>query len=290
VSDSVLYRRPSKLESDVEDQEESDLDFSGSVPELYDRFLVPLIFKAYADDLVARLDDLDVSSVLEVAAGSGVVTRAMAAGLSPSVALTATDLNQPMIDHAISTGTARPVTWQAADVMALPFDDGSFDAVVCQFGVMFFPDRAAAYAEVARVLRPGGVFLFNVWDRIEDNEFADVVTQAVAGLWPEDPPAFLARTPHGYYDEAVIQDDVAAGGFLTRARFEVLEARSSATSCEIPAVAYCQGTPLRNEIEARDPARLVEATEVATTAIRDRFGSSDLDSKIRGYVITATKP
>lgn len=274
----------------MDDQQASDLVFAGSVPELYDRFLVPLIFETYADDLVARLDGLGVSSVLEVAAGSGVVTRAMAAGLPVSVALTATDLNQPMVDYARSVGTARPVTWQAADVMDLPFEDRSFDAVVCQFGVMFFPDRAAAYAEVARVLRPGGVFIFNVWDRIEDNEFADVVTTAVAGMWPEDPPAFLPRTPHGYHDEVTIQADVMAGGFSTPAGFEAVEVRSRAASNEIPAVAYCQGTPLRNEIEARDPARLLEATEVAAAAVRDRFGSTDLDSKIRGYVITAFVP
>jgi len=267
----------------------SDFVFSGSVPELYDTLLVPLIFEAYADDLVARLRDLDASSILEVAAGSGVVTRAMVAGLPDSTMITATDLNQPMVDHAVSIGTERPVIWQAADVMALPYEDGSFDAVVCQFGVMFFPDKAAAYAEVARVLRPNGVFVFNVWDRIEDNEFADVVTNAVAELWPDDPPAFLSRTPHGYYDEPTIQAHLAEGAFATPARFDALEVRSRAASCETPAIAYCQGTPLRNEIEARDPDRLVEATEWATDALRDRFGPTDLDSKIRGYVVTATK-
>ena len=174
--------------------------------------------------------------------------------------------------------------------MALPFGDGIFDAVVCQFGVMFFPDRPAAFAEVARVLRSGGVFLFNVWDRIEHNELARVVTTAVAGLFPDDPPLFLARTPHGYHDEAAIRADVAGGGFETVVGFEALEARSRAVSCDIPALAYCQGTPLRNEIEARGPSRLVEATEVAAAAIRQHFGPIDIDAKIRGYVITATKP
>ena len=269
---------------------EADQVFAGSVPEIYDRYLVPLIFETYANDLVARLCGLDVSSVLEVAAGTGVVTRAMAAGLAESVALTATDLNVPMVDYAVSVGTARPVRWQSADVMALPFEDGIFDAVVCQFGVMFFPDRPAAFAEVARVLRSGGVFLFNVWDRIEHNELAHAVTTAVAGLFPDDPPLFLARTPHGYHDEATIHADVTGGGFETAVGFEALDARSRAVSCDIPALAYCQGTPLRNEIEARDPSRLVEATEVAAAAIRQQFGPTDIDAKIRGYVITATKP
>jgi SAM-dependent methyltransferase len=214
----------------------------------------------------------------------------MAAGLPASVAITATDLSQPMVDHAQSLGTRRPVEWRAADVMDLPFDDASFDAVVCQFGVMFFPDRPAAFGEVARVLRPGGVFLFNVWDAIEHNEFADVVTSAAGDLFPEDPPMFLARTPHGYFDEEVIQADVAAGGFMSPARFEHLEARSQASAAEIPATAYCQGTPLRNEIESRDSSRLAEVTAAATSAIEQRFGATDVDGRISGYVITASKP
>jgi hypothetical protein len=129
-----------------------------------------------------------------------------------------------------------------------------------------------------------------VWDRIELNELAHVVTTAVAGLFPDDPPLFLARTPHGYHDEATIHADVAAGGFEPAIGFEAVDARSRAASCDIPALAYCQGTPLRNEIEARDPSRLVEATEVAAAAIRQHFGPTDIDAKIRGYVITATKP
>jgi len=272
------------------DSHASDLVFAGSVPELYDRHLVPLIFEPYAADLVARVERCGAKSVLEVASGSGVVTRAMAAGLDASVSIVGTDLNQPMLDHAAGVGTARPVEWRQADVMHLPFADATFDAVVCQFGVMFFPDRGAAFAEIRRVLRPGGTFLFNVWDRIENNEFADVVNTAVGTLFPDDPPVFLARTPHGYFIEAEVQADVAAGGFATPAGFDVLETRSRAVSCEIPAIAYCQGTPLRNEIEERDPARLNEATAVAATAIADRFGATDVDGKIRGFVATALKP
>jgi SAM-dependent methyltransferase len=173
----------------------------------------------------------------------------------------------------------------------LPFGDATFDAVACQFGVMFFPDRPAAFAEVARVLRPGGVFLFNVWDRIENNEFAAVVTEALGRLFADDPPRFLARTPYGYFDEATIQADIAAGGFVSPARVAVLEARSRAASAEIPAIAFCQGTPLRDEIEARQPTTgLAEATAAATAAIAERFGKTNVDGKISGLVISATKP
>lgn len=268
---------------------DSDSVFAGSMPELYDQLLVPLIFEPYADDLARRLVDAVPHSVLEVAAGSGVASRAIAAALPASTSLVCTDLNQPMIDHAEEIGTARPVEWHQADVMDLPFESQSFDAVVCQFGVMFFPDCVAAFSEVARVLRPGGVFLFNVWDCIAENEFADVVTQAVAALFPDDPPMFLDRTPHGYCEESVINGDLGSAGFETPAAFDAVVARSRASSSEVPAVAYCQGTPLRNEIEDRDPTRLNEATVAAAAAIAGRFGDGAIDGKISGFVVSATR-
>jgi SAM-dependent methyltransferase len=274
----------------MHDDRESDLVFAGSIPEIYDRYLVPLMFQTYASDLVARVESLGSGSLLEVAAGTGVVTREMAARLPDTVQITASDLNQPMLDYAAALGTTRRVRWQQADVMDLPFEDDSFDAVVCQFGVMFFPDRPRAFTEICRVLRTGGRFVFNVWDRIEENEFAQTVTEAVGTLFPDDPPVFPARIPHGYYDTDLIRADLAAGGFVSPARFDPLEARSRAESCRVPAIGFCQGTPLRNAIEARDPARLEEATSVAAAAIARRFGPTDIDGKLRAYVITAEKP
>jgi len=269
---------------------DSDAVFAGSVPEIYERCLVPLIFEPYADDLVARTARLGPESVLEIAAGTGVVTRALASRLAPSVAITATDLNPGMIEHAKGVGTTRPVSWQQADAMRLPFPSASFDAVVCQFSVMFFPDRSKAYAEVNRVLRAGGTFVFNVWDDIVNNEFAAVVTEAVGELFPEDPPLFLPRTPHGYHDEKTIGTDLAAAGFTGSVTVEALEQRSRAATADLPAIAYCCGTPLRNEIEQRAPARLEEATAHAAERLAQRFGSTDLDGKIRGFVVTATAP
>jgi SAM-dependent methyltransferase len=274
----------------VDGDRESDLVFAGSIPELYDRYLVPLTFQTYASDLAARVESVGSGSLLEVAAGTGVVTREMAARLPGSVQITATDLNQPMLDYAAALGTTRPVDWRQADVMDLPFADGSFDAVVCQFGVMFFPDRPRAFAEICRVLRTGGRFVFNVWDRIEENDFAQTVAQAVGGLFPEDPPVFATRVPYGYYDADLIRADLTAGGFVAPARFDTLEALGHAESCSIPAIGFCQGTPLRNEIEARDPARLQEATAAAAAAIAQRFGPTDIDGKLRAFVITVEAP
>lgn len=267
----------------------SDKVFTGSIPELYDTYLVPLIFEPYAADLAARLALRPLGQVLEIAAGTGVVTRAMATALPATVAIVATDLNQAMLDQAAARGTTRPVTWRQADAMALPFADGACDAVVCQFGAMFFPEKGEAYAEVRRVLRAGGLFVFNVWDRIEENEFADTVTTALAALFPEDPPRFLARTPHGYHDPETIKRDLAASGFTAAPAITTLAACSRAAACEHPAVAYCQGTPLRNEIEARDAARLTEATALVAEAIAHRFGRETVEGKIQAHVVTIAK-
>src|SRR6185295_10675915 len=201
-----------------------------------------LIFEPYAADLVNRLASRSPARVLEIAAGTGVVTRKLASVLRKSVSIVATDLNQPMLDLASGIGTKRPVEWRQADAMQLPFEDSAFDAVVCQFGAMFFPDKAKAYSEARRVLSSGGVFIFNVWDRIEENEFADTVTTALASLFPEDPPRFMARTPHGYHDVATIARDVKAGGFSSSPQINTVAARSRATSPRVPAIAYCQGT------------------------------------------------
>jgi ubiquinone/menaquinone biosynthesis C-methylase UbiE len=268
---------------------ESDKVFAGSIPELYDTFLVPLIFESFAADIAERTAALDPRHVLETAAGSGVLSRALAQRLPPDVRMTITDLNQPMIDHAARVhGEDARVSWRQADALALPFNEGTFDAVVCQFGVMFFPDKVAGYAEARRVLKPGGSFLFNTWHDIVSNEFADAVTAAAATVFPDDPPRFLARTPHGYHDLATIRGELEAAGFSSVSVVTV-DAVSAAPSARHVAIAYCQGTPLRNEIEARDASRLEHVTDVSERAIAERFGEGPVSARICGHVFQAVR-
>ncbi|MEP6607334.1 MAG: methyltransferase domain-containing protein [Burkholderiaceae bacterium] len=270
-------------------QHDTDRLFEGSVPEIYDKYLVPLIFEPYAEDLAHRVAARQPARVLEIAAGTGVVTRHLSKSLPSTCTIVATDLNQPMLDQAAAVGTMRPVEWQQADAMQLPFPDASFDVVACQFGVMFFPDKARAYAETRRVLRPGGVYIFNAWDRIEQNEFADIVTRALATLFPADPPRFMARIPHGYHEPVVIRHDLACGGFDRLAEVTTVAARSRADSPHVPAVAYCQGTPLRGEIAARGASRVIEATDAAADAIAQRFGAGTLEGRIQAHIIAVER-
>ena len=265
-----------------------DSKFEGSIPRLYDRYMVPLIFEPYADDITGRVVALAPQRVLELAAGTGVVTRQLALRLPPETTIVATDLNQPMLDEAARVGTVRPVEWRQADAMQLPFPDESFDAVVCQFGVMFFPDKAKAFAEARRVLRPGGHLLFNVWDRIEANDFISTVCGALDELFPENPPRFMHRGPHGYSDKQVLATHLAGGGF---ARPEIVTV-AKASRCATPrdaAIAYCQGSPLRMEIEANGPDALERGVDAAVAALTRRFGAGAIEGGIQAHVVVARK-
>jgi ubiquinone/menaquinone biosynthesis C-methylase UbiE len=267
---------------------ESDRSFQGSIPALYDQYLGPMMFVPYAEDLVSRLVDLRRGRVLETAAGTGVVTRALAAALPDEVHVDSTDLNQPMIEHAAGLLSSPRVTWQQADAQSLPFSDGIFDVVICQFGVMFFPDKRQAFAEAHRVLKPGGRFVFSVWDRIETNAFTDIVVKSVAALFPSDPPRFLARIPHGHHDVAPLDAHLRAVGF-TSVITETVTKMSSAPTAMAVATGFCQGTPMRSEIEARDATRLTEATEVAAAAIAAQFGPGPVTGQIQAHVVSATR-
>ncbi len=266
---------------------DTDKVFAGSIPRLYDEYLVPMIFGVYADDIARRVAALSPSMLLEIAAGTGAVTRAVAAALPRDIRYVATDLNEPMLAVAAQRQADDDrVTWRQADAMALPFGDAEFDAVCCQFGAMFFPNRVMAYREVNRVLKPDRMFVFNVWDRIEDNELTQEATIALEELFPDDPPRFMVRTPHGYCDKAVIRGDLEEAGFRDIS-IETRSEISRAPSAEYVALALCQGTPLRSEIEARDASKLQAATDFVAEVIRTRHGSGPVEGKIQAIVIEA---
>jgi SAM-dependent methyltransferase len=266
----------------------SDSVFAGSIPELYDRCLGPFLFEPYAEELARRAAALAPSRILETAAGTGIVTAALAGAL-PEAEIVATDLNPAMLEVARRRVTAPTVVFQAADAQALAFADGGFDLVVCQFGAMFFPDRVGAYREARRVLRSGGWFLFDVWDRLEANPASVAVDAAIRALFPADPPAFLRRTPFGYHDKALIETELVAAGF-TRDVVETVHRESRGPASEA-ALGLCQGSPLRAEIEARAPDRLVEATEAAAAALRALCGGAEeITLPMSALIVTARAP
>jgi ubiquinone/menaquinone biosynthesis C-methylase UbiE len=266
----------------------SDTNFAGSIPALYDRCLGPLQFEPYAVDLAERIGRLSPGSVLETAAGTGIVTVELAKRLGSGVKIHATDLNQPMLSIAALKITSPNVSWQQADAMQLPLADEEFDAVACQFGVMFFPDKLKAFSEARRVLRQGGSFVFNVWDRLELNEFSDVVDQAAAACFPDNPSHFYRRVPFGYFDADVIAATLRDAGFKNVA-VERVAKRSRAPSAGEVALGLCQGTPLRAEIEARDASGLQAVTAHVRKALEKRFGNGPVECGIQAIVFSAQR-
>ena len=259
--------------------------FAGSMPELYDRILVPVMFEPFARDLAERLRGMTSGHILEIAAGTGIVTRALTRVLPPEVAITATDLNPAMLDRAKSHSGLERVRWQEADALALPFADRLFDCVLCQFSVMFFPDKEAAFREVLRVLRPGSRFLFSVWGAREGS-ISEVATDVVGEFLSRDPVSLVSPP---YNDVAVARRELAAAGFAKVAVDEVkklLHARSAREA----AVTMCHGGTVRAAIEAQMADRLDEITEAATAAIAARFGNGPIESPLKAFLFTAERP
>ncbi|MGF6768239.1 SAM-dependent methyltransferase [Paraburkholderia sp. GAS199] len=262
--------------------------FGDALAKFYEEHMVPMVFRPYAQEMTSRAIAASPESVLEIAAGTGVVTALLSAQLAPEAALVATDISQSMMNVARKHSAPR-VHWQAADAHSLPFKDESFDVIVCQFGVMFFSEKAKAYAEINRVLRRGGRFIFSVWAGTKDNDLVATVNNAVGELFPEWPLEFLESIPHGYHDYAAIRSDLKGGGFTGEPRFDAVASTSEAPSASHAAAAYCKGTPLRNEIEARGAGQMEAALRKAEQAVREKFGVSTVQSRMLAHFVEVDK-
>ncbi|HEY4471619.1 MAG TPA: methyltransferase domain-containing protein, partial [Stellaceae bacterium] len=262
--------------------------FVGNVPENYDRALGPIIFVDYAEATARRAATGAPQQVLETCAGTGIVTRRLRDLLPATAKLTATDLNPPMLEVArtkVKPGEA--VEFQPADAMELPFPDQSFDVVVCQFGVMFFPDKEKSYREAYRVLRPGGRYLFSVWDAHSFNPFARVGHELVTKLFPADPPQFYA-VPFGYHRLDPIKEAVTKAGF-TGLKIEVLSRDQAIPEVAVFARGFVYGNPLADQIRARggDPDQVVTAL---TELYRREFGADPGRMPLQAIFFEATRP
>ncbi|MGE5182868.1 MAG: class I SAM-dependent methyltransferase [Acidobacteriota bacterium] len=258
--------------------------FAGKIPELYDRHMGPVLFEPYARDVAARLP-AGTRHVLEIAAGTGRVTRHLLAALAPEAELVATDLNQPMLDEArqLLPADAR-LSFRAADAQALPFSDASFDAVTCQFGLMFVPDQPLALREMRRVLRPGGTLLLSTWDRLERNPASELLHELAHAELPADPPAFMAR-PFSLHDARALHELVAAAGFAS-VRIETVGKTGEAESASHLATGFVRGNPLYDQLVERGiDAHAFQAR--VTTALARTYGDAPCRSPLSAHVVTA---
>ncbi|MGH3401682.1 MAG: class I SAM-dependent methyltransferase [Streptosporangiaceae bacterium] len=259
----------------------ADRAWTGSMPDVYERCLAGAVFEPPAADLARRAAADSPAAILELAAGTGTLTRQLTRRL-PGAQVTATDLNPAMVSYGAQR--VPQAAWQQADALSLPFEDDQFDLVICQFGVMFFGAKPTAFSEVARVLRPDGRFLFSTWDVIERNDFAAALAAAIDATFPADPPTFLTRVPHGYADLAAVAADLRAAG-LEPAEQSTVVMTGHADSAAQLATGFCSGTPLRMAIEARGP--LQPAVEAIAAQMTSRLGPGPVTGRLTAHVVVA---
>lgn len=256
----------------------NDTAFAGSIPAIYEECLVPTIFRPYALDMVARIAALAPQRVLEIAAGTGIVTRLLAEAC-PDTEIVATDLNPDMIAVAREQPDQPNVTFAVADAQALPFEDAAFDVVAMQFGMMFLPDRVGAYREMLRVLRPGGTLVFNAWDSLDANPGSAAVQGAIVAALPEPAPAFLPRTPFGHHDAGQIESELRAAGFA-RIAVERVRLTSPPGTGAMLARGLCLGSPVFGELSAHGEA-------LRDAAVADAIAAAEAAEPAEGFAMSA---
>ena len=261
--------------------------FAGSVPQNYETYLGPLFFEPYALDLVERIQNTGLENILEIACGTGRVTKHLASKLSPTTALIATDLNKDMLRVAESIVTSKNIKWQVADAHELPFEGDTFDLVICQYGVMFFQDKPKALREINRVLKPGGNFIFNTWNELQYNALSQMAQTVLEEVYPNDPPRFLEKGPYSFYNQEPIKALLTEAGF-SNISIELVAKTGLAATPEDAVNGILDGTPNFGYIAERDIPPSI-AKEKLKTLLTYHYGSKNLQLPMQAFVVEAKK-
>jgi ubiquinone/menaquinone biosynthesis C-methylase UbiE len=287
---SDIHKHPDKTEKrEKQSMTTRNASFNGTIPENYDRYLGPILFEPYAAELAAQLDVAEGATVLELACGTGIVTRRLLKRLGSRAKLMATDLNEAMLNVAqAKLGNQPMVEWKQVDATELPFKDQSFDAVVCQFALMFFPEKEKAAAEVWRVLKPGGTFLFSVWDAIELNDFPRTAHEVIGGFFEDSPPDFY-DVPFSFFERARIQSLLTATGF-DHIQVLALPLTAEAASANAVARGLLYGNPIITAIKERDESRIPEIEAALTNAIAAKYGAAPTRASMQAVICSARRP
>jgi ubiquinone/menaquinone biosynthesis C-methylase UbiE len=252
----------------------------------HDRYFVPIMLSPFADDLARRLARLSIGPLLEIAAGTGVLTQAIASALSAGMTIIATDPRPEMVAHATGKPGMARVIWQQADPHALPFNDATFGIVACQFDIAMLGDPVSVFRQARRVMKQGGRFVFNVLGTLQHNPVAACLQGALDTVFPDDPPRFIADSLHGYADTDAIDDDLTEAGF-TDAIYTTVELPFAAASAHDVATGYCLGTSLREDLELRTGCDMESVMRAVTAALEARFGHGAVTTTMRAHVVSA---
>lgn len=261
--------------------------FTGSVPQNYDAYLGPFLFEPYAIDIAQRISQKGFQNVLEIACGTGRVTNHLLQVLDNSAHVTATDLNKEMLQVAQEKISDERISWMVADALDLPFDNEVFDLVVCQFGVMFFPDKQKAFQNVHRVLKNGGQYIFNVWDDVKYNDATLMTQDVMQEVLQKDAPDFLKKGPFSYFDQKQIENDLSSAGF-TNIKFEVVEKMGIAATSDNVIKGLLEGSPLANYLqESHAPVDIIK--EKLKTSLEEKYGKQNLTIPMQAIVCSACR-